>query len=69
MVVCRALVKRNGAEACIDPSVVVLQEQMKFDFNRFPHLQEAFDTLPSEIQTILKPSVIEIVPAIVDANK
>jgi WD40 repeat protein len=60
-VLCRSLVFMHfGLRAVEDTAPVVPIELMKFDLTTYPTLKEAFDTLPPEIQTILRPYVIEI---------
>jgi hypothetical protein len=60
--ICRALVREHGVRAFKDAASVPQKVQMKFDLNKHPHLQEAFETLPREIQDIVRPSVIKRVP-------
>jgi WD40 repeat protein len=59
-VICRALVKKHGIRAFENPVYALSHDQVKFDFNTCSHLQEAFNTLPPEIQESIRPFVVEV---------
>jgi hypothetical protein len=67
-IVCRALVKRSAERSFNDARNVLVPEHVKFDFNRYPSMKEAYDTLPQEIQTIVRPYLVEIPPSRVPQN-
>jgi WD40 repeat protein len=58
-IVCRALIRECGSKAFNDDEQVISYEKVRFDFNKFPLMEQTFKTLPAEVQDILRPYVLE----------
>ena len=64
-VICRALVKKHGERAFVENNTteelgetpILTSEEIRFDFNKYSHLEEHYTEMPEEIQDILDPYV------------
>jgi WD40 repeat protein len=61
-VLCRAHVERHKMKAFNDGATHVKKDTIRLDLNNHPYLKEAFETVPHEIQDILRPFVVEGAP-------
>jgi WD40 repeat protein len=66
-IMCRAQVKKRGADA-FENARAVPYDQVKFDFNTYPYLQDEYDRFPDEIKTVLDPYVTKMCISFVNSS-